>query len=67
MHGIRTWVRVRRAVGIAFERDRGDGNHRSVKFSGKYAHRMIEGGIGHNLPQEAPLAFAEAGLEVAES
>jgi pimeloyl-ACP methyl ester carboxylesterase len=30
------------------------------KFSGKYAHRTISGGIGHNLPQEAPKAFAEA-------
>jgi pimeloyl-ACP methyl ester carboxylesterase len=30
------------------------------KFSGKYAHRTITGGIGHNLPQEAPQAFAEA-------
>jgi pimeloyl-ACP methyl ester carboxylesterase len=30
------------------------------KFSGKYAHRTVEGGIGHNLPQEAPQAFAEA-------
>ncbi len=29
-------------------------------FSGKYSHRTIEGGIGHNLPQEAPQAFAEA-------
>ena len=36
------------------------------KFSGKYAHRTIEGGIGHNLPQEAPQAFAEAVVEVAE-
>jgi pimeloyl-ACP methyl ester carboxylesterase len=35
------------------------------KFSGKYAHRVIAGGIGHNLPQEAPQAFAEAVLEVA--
>jgi len=34
------------------------------KFSGKYAHRLIKGGIGHNLPQEAPRAFAEAVLEV---
>ena len=34
------------------------------KFSGKYAHRNIEGGIGHNLPQEAPQAFAEAVVEV---
>ena len=34
------------------------------KFSGKYAHRVITGGIGHNLPQEAPLAFAEAIIAV---
>ena len=30
------------------------------KFSGKYEHRTIEGGTGHNLPQEAPQAFAQA-------
>lgn len=30
------------------------------KFSGKYYHRTLSGGIGHNLPQEAPQAFAEA-------
>jgi pimeloyl-ACP methyl ester carboxylesterase len=30
------------------------------KFSGKYAHRTIGGGVGHNLPQEAPQAFAQA-------
>ena len=35
------------------------------KFSGKYAHRLITGGIGHNLPQEAPQAFADAVIEVA--
>jgi pimeloyl-ACP methyl ester carboxylesterase len=35
------------------------------KFSGKYAHRNITGGIGHNLPQEAPQAFADAILDVA--
>jgi pimeloyl-ACP methyl ester carboxylesterase len=34
------------------------------KFSGRYAHRTIEGGIGHNLPQEAPQAFAKAIVEV---
>ena len=34
------------------------------KFSGKYANRIITGGIGHNLPQEAPQAFAEAVVEV---
>lgn len=34
------------------------------KFSGKYSHRTINGGIGHNLPQEAPQAFARAVVEV---
>src|ERR1700730_644058 len=34
------------------------------KFSGKYEHRVITGGIGHNLPQEAPQAFAQAILDV---
>jgi pimeloyl-ACP methyl ester carboxylesterase len=34
------------------------------KFSGKYAHRTITGGIGHNLPQEAPQAFAQAVVDV---
>jgi len=36
-------------------------------FSGKYSHRTIKGGIGHNLPQEAPQAFAEAVIDVVES
>ena len=35
------------------------------KFSGPYAHRTIDGGIGHNLPQEAPQAFAQAVIDVA--
>ena len=35
------------------------------KFSGRYTHRTIYGGIGHNLPQEAPLAFAQAVIDVA--
>ena len=34
------------------------------KFSGKYKHRLLKGGVGHNLPQEAPQAFAEAVHEV---
>jgi len=34
------------------------------KFSGKYSHRLIKGGIGHNLPQEAPTAFAKAVIDV---
>jgi pimeloyl-ACP methyl ester carboxylesterase len=35
------------------------------KFSGRYEHRTIKGGIGHNLPQEAPQAFAQAVVDVA--
>ena len=35
------------------------------KFSGPYEHRNLTGGIGHNLPQEAPQAFAQAVLDVA--
>jgi pimeloyl-ACP methyl ester carboxylesterase len=34
------------------------------KFSGKYAHRIITGGVGHNLPQEAPQAFTQAIIDV---
>ena len=34
------------------------------KFSGRYAHRTISGGIGHDLPQEAPQAFAQAVVDV---
>jgi len=36
-------------------------------FSGKYSHRTINGGIGHNLPQEAPKAFAEAVVDVTKN
>ncbi|HTZ78854.1 MAG TPA: alpha/beta hydrolase [Stellaceae bacterium] len=35
------------------------------KFTGKYEHRTLSGGIGHNLPQEAPQAFAQAIVDVA--
>ena len=35
------------------------------KFSGRYEHRTIDGGVGHNLPQEAPGAFAAAVADVA--
>lgn len=38
-------------------------NYRA-KFTGPYAHRLITGGVGHNLPQEAPAAFAQAILDV---
>ncbi|WP_031198673.1 alpha/beta hydrolase [Mesorhizobium sp. LSHC422A00] len=36
-------------------------------FWNKYSHRVVEGGIGHNLPQEAPEAFAQAIIDVASS
>jgi len=36
-----------------------------AKFTGSYDHRLITGGIGHNLPQEAPRAFADAVIDVA--
>jgi len=35
-----------------------------ARFAGKYEHRDITGGIGHNLPQEAPEAFAQAVVDV---
>jgi pimeloyl-ACP methyl ester carboxylesterase len=40
-----------------------DGTSYAKKFSGKRTHRIIRG-IGHNLPQEAPQAFAQAVVEV---
>jgi pimeloyl-ACP methyl ester carboxylesterase len=36
----------------------------STKFSAKYVHRTITGGVGHNLPQEAPERFVDAVMEV---
>ena len=35
-----------------------------AKFTGAYAHQVVPGGVGHNLPQEAPRAFAEAVVQV---
>ena len=42
----------------------GEPSSYAKKFSGKYEHRTITGGIGHNLPQEAPQAFAKAVIDV---
>lgn len=36
----------------------------AAKFTGRYEHRTIMGGIGHNLPQEAPQAFAQAVIDL---
>jgi pimeloyl-ACP methyl ester carboxylesterase len=41
-----------------------DASSYAKKFSGSYTHRTITGGIGHNLPQEAPRAFAQAVVDV---
>jgi pimeloyl-ACP methyl ester carboxylesterase len=41
-----------------------DASSYAKNFSGKYAHRIIKGGVGHNLPQEAPEAFAKATVDV---
>ncbi|MBI3474162.1 MAG: alpha/beta hydrolase [Acidobacteria bacterium] len=41
-----------------------DASSYAKKFSGRYEHRLITGGIGHNLPQEAPDAFAKAVIDV---
>jgi pimeloyl-ACP methyl ester carboxylesterase len=39
-------------------------NAYAAKFTGKYEHRNLTGGIGHNIPQEAPKAFAQAVIDV---
>lgn len=41
-----------------------DASSYAKKFSGKYAHRVVGGGVGHNLPQEAPREFAQAVIDV---
>jgi pimeloyl-ACP methyl ester carboxylesterase len=43
-----------------------DASAYAKKFVGKYAHRVVRGGVGHNLPQEAPQAFAQAILDVVQ-
>jgi len=42
----------------------GEPSSYAKKFAGKYEHRTIKGGVGHNLPQEAPQAFAKAVVDV---
>jgi len=53
------------AITIAsdFDGAAADGKAYAKKFSGKYSHRILPG-IGHNVPQEAPEAFAKAVVEV---
>ncbi|MGO9109787.1 MAG: alpha/beta fold hydrolase [Thermoguttaceae bacterium] len=53
------------AITIAsdFDGAAADGKSYAKQFSGKYTHRILKG-IGHNVPQEAPQAFAEAVVAV---
>jgi len=46
-----------------FDGANADGTSYAKKFSGRYSHRILKG-IGHNVPQEAPQAFAQAVVEV---
>ncbi|HET9993329.1 MAG TPA: alpha/beta hydrolase, partial [Kofleriaceae bacterium] len=50
-------------IGSDFDGARADGTAYAKKFTGRYAHRVLRG-VGHNVPQEAPQAFADAILEV---
>jgi pimeloyl-ACP methyl ester carboxylesterase len=50
-------------IGSDFDGSNADGHTYAQKFSGRYSHRVLDG-IGHNVPQEAPEAFADAILEV---
>ncbi len=51
-------------IGSDFDGPAADGSSYAKKFSGRYSHRILKG-IGHNLPQEAPEAFAKAIVDVA--
>src|SRR5207249_11619806 len=53
-------------IGSDFDGAAADGTPYAKQFSGKYSHRVLEG-IGHNVPQEAPEAFAKAVVEVDRS
>jgi pimeloyl-ACP methyl ester carboxylesterase len=50
-------------IGSDFDGSAADGHPYANKFSGKYGHRVLKG-IGHNVPKEAPRAFAEAVIAV---
>ena len=51
-------------IGSDFDGAAADGSGYRGKFSGRYSHKILDG-IGHNVPQEAPRAFADAVIEVA--
>ena len=74
--GVRGWFERRLAAApvitvpaITLEGDANGAPHPDAssyasKFSGRYEHRNIQAGVGHNLPQEAPRAFAQAVVDV---
>jgi pimeloyl-ACP methyl ester carboxylesterase len=69
MAAFREWEQVTDERFITLEGDANGAPHPdptsySKKFSGKYEHRTITGGVGHNLPQEAPQSFAKAIVDV---
>jgi pimeloyl-ACP methyl ester carboxylesterase len=53
-------------IGSDFDGAAADGKGYAGHFSGPYAHRIFAG-IGHNVPQEAPVAFADAIVETESS
>ncbi len=61
--GSRTDLILRLGPNCDFDGPAADGTSYAKKFSGKYSHRILNG-IGHNVPQEAPEAFAKAVVEV---
>lgn len=50
-------------IGTDFDGANADGKAYAAKFTGKHSHRVLAG-IGHNVPQEAPQAFAQAVIDV---
>jgi hypothetical protein len=53
-------------IGSDFDGAAADGRAYAAKFAGDYSHRVLDG-IGHNVPQEAPAAFADAVLEISRA
>ena len=56
---------IKPGVHTAFGAPHPDARAYAKQFWGPYAHRVLTGGIGHNLPQEAPREFAQAIIDAA--
>jgi len=61
---VRRWAKKVNTIAVSLWAPQPDPSSYAKKFSDTYLHRTIKGGIGHNLPQEAPKAFAETIVEV---